>query len=99
MRTATEQDLPAIVAIYNASIPSRTATADLEPISVESRLEWFRKHAPDRHPLLVHEIDGKIAAWSGLHPYYERPAYLYTAEISLYIAPEFQGRRLGPEAY
>ncbi|MBN2162529.1 MAG: N-acetyltransferase [Pontiellaceae bacterium] len=96
MRHAAEQDLAAIVEIYNASIPSRLATADMNPISVDSRREWFHKHAPERYPLLIHEIDGKVAAWTGLHPYYERPAYLYTAEISIYVAPEFQGQRLGP---
>jgi phosphinothricin acetyltransferase len=37
IRDATEDDLPAIVAIYNASIPSRTATADTEPISIKRR--------------------------------------------------------------
>jgi len=36
IRDAVETD-PAIVATYNAAIPS-TATADLEPVSVESRL-------------------------------------------------------------
>src|SRR5437773_2631091 len=35
VRDATEADLPAIVAIYNAAIPGRTATADLEPVTVE----------------------------------------------------------------
>ncbi len=34
IRDATEADLPTIVAIYNAAIPSRMATADLEPVSV-----------------------------------------------------------------
>lgn len=43
IRHATETDLPAIVAIYNAAIPSCMATADLEPVSVESRLPWFRR--------------------------------------------------------
>jgi L-amino acid N-acyltransferase YncA len=36
MRYATEQDLPSIIEIYNASIPSRSATADLEPVDIEA---------------------------------------------------------------
>lgn len=95
MRPATEADLPAIVAIYNASIPSRQATADLEPVSVESKREWFRKHSPARFPLLVHEADGQVIAWVGFKSFYDRPAYKYTAEISMYIAPDHQGRGLG----
>ena len=38
IRDAREADLPAIVAIYNATIPERMATADTEPVSVESDL-------------------------------------------------------------
>ena len=59
MRYATEQDLSAIVDIYNAAVPSRTATADLEPIEFESKRAWFNSHSPENYPLLVHEIDGK----------------------------------------
>jgi len=33
IREATASDLPAIVAIYNESIPGGMATADLEPIT------------------------------------------------------------------
>ena len=95
MRHAVESDLPAIVDIYNASIPSRCATADLEPVSVESRREWFRAHSPGRYPLLVEEIHEEIVAWAGLHAYYDRMAYKYTAEISVYIDPAHQGRGLG----
>jgi len=95
MRQATEKDLPAIVDIYNASIPGRKATADLEPVSMESKREWFRKHSPDRYPLLVHEVDGRIVAWVGLQSFHGRPAYRYTAEISTYVAPEHQGRGIG----
>lgn len=95
MRHATEQDLPAIVDIYNASIPSRRATADLDPASVESKQEWFHRHSPNHYPLLVHESNGRITAWVGFQSFYDRPAYQYTAEISIYIAAEQQGRGLG----
>jgi phosphinothricin acetyltransferase len=50
IRVAVEADLSAIIQIYNAAIPSRLATADLEPISVESRRTWFRSHG-DRYPV------------------------------------------------
>ena len=98
VRDATEADLPAIVAIYNAAIPGRTATADTHPVSVEERREWFAKHHPRRRPLWVAEIDGEVAAWIGLSSFYGgRPAYDATAEVSLYIAPAYQNRKLGRE--
>jgi len=98
VRDATEADLPAIVAIYNAAIPGRTATADTEPVTVESRHEWFAKHEPKRRPLWVAEIDGEVVAWIGLSSFYGgRPAYDATAEVSMYVAPAHQNRKLGRE--
>jgi len=98
VRDAIEADLPSIVAIYNAAIPGRAATADLEPVTVESRREWFAKHDPKRRPLWVGEIDGEVVAWIGLSSFYGgRPAYDATAEVSMYVAPAHQNRRLGRE--
>jgi phosphinothricin acetyltransferase len=96
IRDAVAADLPAIIAIYNAAIPGRNATADLEPISVESRQEWFEKHNPATRPLWVLTIGDDIAAWIGLSSFYGgRPAYNATAEISIYIAPAHQGKGYG----
>jgi L-amino acid N-acyltransferase YncA len=97
IRHAQETDLPAIVAIYNAAVPSRMATADLEPVSVESRRAWFQGRSPDRYPLWIIEVEGVIAGWLSFQAFYGRPAYAATAEISIYIAPKFQGCGLGKE--
>ena len=95
MRLATESDLPAIVAIYNTTVPTRQSTSDIEEVSVESRREWFRQHTPDTRPVLVHEIDGQIVAWVSFQSFYGRPAYRHTAEISIYIAPPHRAQGLG----
>lgn len=50
-----ESDLPTIVAICNATIPTRQAAADTVEVTVDSRLEWLRQHSPDKLPLMVHE--------------------------------------------
>lgn len=95
IRDATEQDLPIIVDIYNASIPGRMATADLEPVTVESRLSWFREHNPQFRPIWVLECEGKVVAWISLNSFYGRPAYHATAEVSLYVDPSHQGQGIG----
>ncbi len=95
MRHATEADLSAVVAIYNSTVPTRQSTADTQEVSVESRREWFRQHAPDRRPLLVHEIQNRIVAWVSFQSFRGRPAYDRTAEISIYIAPQYRGQGLG----
>ena len=110
IRLAIEADLSAIVDIYNAAIPTRLATADLEPITVESRLPWFRSHG-DRYPVWVitdrisntppllrgagGDHNQQIMGWLSLQMFYGRPAYHKTAEVSIYIAQNYQGRGLG----
>lgn len=95
IRHATETDLEAIVAIYNAAIPTRMATADLEPVSVASRLAWFDGRSPNKRPIWVVESEGVIAGWLSFQSFYGRPAYHTTAEISIYIAPAHHQRGLG----
>ncbi len=96
VRDATEDDLPALVDIYNQSIPGAWSTADTKPVTVAERIEWFRKHDPARRPLWVAEVDGQIVAWIGITSFYAgRPAYDATAEVSLYIATAFQRRGIG----
>lgn len=82
-RQATREDLPSIVEIYNATIPSRLVTADLVPVSIESRIEWFEQHKLDFRPLWVAERDGHIAGWLSFSTFYGRPAYNKTAELSV----------------
>jgi L-amino acid N-acyltransferase YncA len=95
IRAATIEDLDTIVEIYNASIPGRLATADLEPVTVTSRLEWFAAHTPNRRPLWVLELDDKIRAWLSLRSFYGREAYRHTAEVSVYVAPDYHRQHLG----
>jgi phosphinothricin acetyltransferase len=86
IRDASFSDLPAIVDIYNVSIPGRMATADTVPVSVESREAWFKEHRPDQRPLWVATLDEAVVGWLSFQPFYGRPAYRATAEISVYAA-------------
>jgi phosphinothricin acetyltransferase len=95
IRHARKIDLPAIVDIYNASIPSRMATADLEPVSPASRLAWFERHAPHSRPIWVLEVEGQVAAWLSLQSFYGRPAYDATSEVSIYVDPTYHRQGLG----
>ncbi|MCK9857952.1 GNAT family N-acetyltransferase [Paenibacillus sp. ATY16] len=95
IRDAGVEDLPRIVEIYNSTIASRQVTADLEPVSVESRMRWYDEHSPDFRPLWVLEEDGKMIAWLSFQSFYGRPAYNATAEISIYIDQEYRARGIG----
>ena len=93
IRDATEADLPSIVEIFNATIPSRMVSATLEPVSVEERLAWFHAHSSDHHPLWVMNDGERVIAWLSLQPFLPRCAYAGTAEVSVYVREEF--RRCG----
>ena len=97
IRFAEPADLPGIVAIYNASIPGRLATADTEPVSVAQREEWFRGFSPASRPLWVLERGGEVAGWFGLRSFYGRPAYHRTVESAVYVAPAHQRRGVARE--
>src|SRR3954454_6476418 len=96
IRDATEADLPAIVDVYNQSIPAGWSTADTSPNTVTDRLEWYRKFDPAKRPIWVAEADGSVVAVAYLSSFYAgRPAYDATAEVSLYITTAFQRRGIG----
>ncbi|CAB3757843.1 GNAT family N-acetyltransferase [Paraburkholderia solisilvae] len=94
-RDATPDDLPAIVAIYNSTVPSREVTADLEPVSIDSRRAWFDAHGPERRPLWVVEEGARVIAWLSFSDFYGRPAYGRTAEVSIYLDESARGKGLG----
>ncbi|MDY7547834.1 N-acetyltransferase family protein [Glaciimonas sp. GNP009] len=108
-RIATQQDLTAIVAIYNSTVASREVTADTEPVSVESRQAWFDHHNATLRPLWVveQELDQSvdqsvddaaspaIVGWLSYSDFYGRPAYAGTAEISIYIHEVARGKGIG----
>jgi L-amino acid N-acyltransferase YncA len=95
IREAALSDLPGIVEVYNAAIPGRLATADLAPVSVDSRRAWFDAHTPAKRPMWVLHEDGIIAGWASLQSFYGRAAYDSTAEFSIYVANEYRRRGFG----
>ncbi|GEO08387.1 GNAT family N-acetyltransferase [Segetibacter aerophilus] len=95
-RDAAIQDLPVIVDIYNSTIASRMVTADVEPVTVESRVAWFEKHTPGARPLwIIEDGSNSVVGWAGFQSFYGRSAYNATVEISIYLAPAQRGKGLG----
>ena len=95
IRDAVETDLPAIIDIYNATVPTRVVTAELEPTTIEARLPWFREHSPHDYPFWVAESDGGVIGWLDFKKFLPRYAYRGTAEISVYVDEKFRRRGVG----
>ena len=96
IRLAHIDDLPAIVEIYNQSIPSQQFTGDTRPLRVEDRITWFHEHRADEHPIFVADADGQVAGWCSLSAYRPgRAALRFTAEISYYIGYAYHRQGVG----
>jgi len=95
IRDAVEADLPAIIEIYNATVPTRMVTAELEPTTIEARLPWFREHSPHEYPFWVVESEGCVIGWLDFKKFLPRCAYRGTAEISVYVDAQFRRRGVG----
>ena len=94
-RYALPEDLEKIVTTYNSTIPGREVTADLEPVTVQSRQDWFSAHSPGHRPIWIVTCDSRYAGWLSFSSFYGRPAYENTVEISIYLEPIYKGKGIG----
>jgi len=95
IRPTTPADIPAITAIYAHAVLTGTATFELEPPTEAEMLRRYDKLRGGGFPYIVAEIDGAVAGYAYAGPFRERPAYRYTVEDSIYIAPDMQKRGVG----
>ena len=95
-RIAEEVDLPFVVEVYNSTIAGRMITADTNPISVDDKKEWFFQHNRS-YPLWIVSEEKEIG-WVSIQPFYGRPAYKDTVEISIYLKEEYRCKGLGKSA-
>jgi L-amino acid N-acyltransferase YncA len=99
-RNAEAEDLPRIVEIYNFAVATRESSCDLEPATVASRQESFSKHSPAHRPIWVAEDtdapeQGVVGYLGFFHFMNERPGYYITADLAIYLHPNYQNKRLG----
>lgn len=95
IRLAEDQDLDAILVIYNDAVVNTTAVYDYEPRDAEAQARWFAAKREQGLPVIVAEIDGAVAGFASFGPFRPWPAYLHTVENSVYIAPDRRGQGVG----
>ena len=99
-RTATRADVPRLTEIYNHYVIHTPVTFDLEPYTVERRMEWFAQFAPTgRHRLLVAEENGIVIGYGGTTRFRPKAAYDTTVETTIYTTPEAVGKGVGKKLY
>ncbi len=95
-RAAKEDDLPALLTIYNEIIANSTAIYRDASTTLEERLAWFRARAAAGFPVLIADRGGEVLGfasygdWRGAFP-----GYRHTVEHSVHIAAAARGSGAG----
>jgi L-amino acid N-acyltransferase YncA len=92
-----EQNLPEVKAIYDWYILNTTATFHTEPIRHEELQEFIYFNHPLYRSYMIY-ADSKTAGYCLLTNYKKRQAYERTAEVTIYLKPEYCGKGIGKKA-
>jgi phosphinothricin acetyltransferase len=95
IRPATPADIPAITRIYAEAVIHGTATFEFDPPSEPEMAARLRQVVDGGYPYLAAEADGAFAGYAYAAAYRSRPAWRFTVENSVYVAPSVQRRGTG----
>ncbi|MGE5165453.1 MAG: N-acetyltransferase family protein [Sphingobacteriales bacterium] len=95
IRPATPADIPAITRIYAHAVERGTASFELTPPDQAEMARRFGELTTNNFPYLAALVDGALAGYAYAGPYRARPAYRFTVENSIYVAPDRQRHGVG----
>ncbi len=98
IRVATEADVPAILDIYTPYILSSTATFEYDVPCKRSFLQRFYTITA-QFPWLVWEENGEILGYAHANAPYERAAFSWCAEPSVYLREDSRGKGIAARLY
>lgn len=95
IRPSRDDDMPAITAIYAHHVLHGLGSFEEVP-PTEEEMRRRRAELLDRGlPYLTAELDGRVVGYAYAGPYRPRIGYRYTAEDSIYVAPDAPRRGIG----
>lgn len=95
IRPAERADIPAITHIYAHAVRHGTASFELEPPTEEEMARRRQRLRDGNFPYFVAETGGALVGYAYAGAYRARPAYRFSVENSVYVAPDMQGRGVG----
>ncbi len=99
VRPAAATDADPIAAIYNHYITQTAVTFEEEPIPAADIARRIAEVQAASLPWLVAERNEAIAGWAYATKWRPRRAYRFSAEVTVYVAPEQGGRGIGSLLY
>lgn len=103
LRTADVKDAAELLKIYRPFVESedrKLSDVSFEYVapSVEEFAERIRNISAN-YPYLVLEEEGKAVGYAYAHPYIQREAYQWSAELTIYLGPDGQRKGYGKLLY
>ena len=95
IRLSTDADIPAVTAIYAHHVLTSTGTFETEAPSEQDMTMRRADVLGKGLPYLVAEDNGNVVGFAYGNWFKPRPAYRYSVEDSIYLAPDQQGKGLG----
>ncbi len=89
-----EKDLAIVKEIYDYYILNTTATFHTAKITIDELKEFILIGHPKYKSFLI-RYDGNVCGYCYFTWYKKRQAYDRTAEVTLYLKPEFHGKGIG----
>lgn len=87
IRPAIASDIPGITEIYGHAVRHGTASFEVEPPDEAEMSRRLEKIVAGNYPYFAADLDGALAGFAYAGPYHARPAYRWTVEDSVYVAP------------
>ena len=91
-------DAAACCELYNHYVEHSISTFEEEQVSVDA-LKGRIETVTEAYPWLVYEEDGVIAGYVYAGPWKIRHAYRFSAESTVYLAPDNHGKGIGTALY
>ena len=98
IRIAAESDLPAMLEIYRPYVENTTYSFEYDVPCLRTFTQRFYDHIA-QFPWLVWEEDGQVLGYAYAGAPWERAAYRWCAEVSIYLHPGIHGRGVGRQLY
>lgn len=95
VRPSTEDDVPAMIAIYMHHVQFGNDDRDYEPIKADDIKRRRRNMLRRKLPHLVAERNGEVVGYAYAVPFRKRPAYRFTVKHSIYVHPDHLGTGIG----
>ena len=95
IRPATDADLDEILEIHNTAVRESLAIWTETEETRDDRAAWLAAHEQAGEPVLIADVDGRVAGYATFGRFRPKTGYRYSVENSVYVHEDFQRQGIG----